>query len=143
MISPEKVLPLSLEQLTSCSLQPRELFEFTETLALAALFSRFPEKRRIARLELDSRYNQHVFLATQCYNGLFYVYMRFRYPGYILIGKYNQNCKLEVAPTHEERAYFKKRSRVLENRLKNKKPAKPEIEEYNLQKTRILQFKQG
>ena len=140
MINPKKVLPLSLEQLANCSLEHRELYEITETLTLTALFSRYSEKRRVARLELDSRYNRHVFLVKQQYNQLFYVYMRFSGQGYILIGKYNKNCKLEAVPTPKDRTYFKMRSRILEDRL-SKKTAKTKIEAYKPQKTNITPFK--
>lgn len=114
MITPEKVLHVSLEQLTNSSIKHRELFEFTETLALAALFSRYYIKRKIARLGLDNQYEHHVCLGKLYHNGLSYVYMKFTNTSYILIGKYPQNYFLETVPTTKELNYWKKRARVLE-----------------------------
>ena len=141
MITPDKVLPVSLEQLTNSSLKHRELFEFTEILALAALFSRYPIKRKIARLELDNQYEHHVCLEKLYNDGQFYVYLKFQNTQYILIGKYRQNYFLETVPTTKELSYWKKRTRVLEERLNKQKRVKSTTIRGYKPKNNILQFK--
>ncbi len=140
MITPDKVLPVSLEQLTNSSLKHRELFEFTEILALAALFSRYPIKRQIVRLELDNQFEHHVCLGKLYGDGLVHVYIKFHNTQYILIGKYRRNYFLETVPTTKELSYWKKRTKVLEERVKKQKKIKPHIREYK-PKNNIIQFK--